>query len=75
MPGPNSEASEKAPRKKKEHRAKKNRFRTELENKKGLWPTTLLEAFGPDRLRKGAVAHRLGSGTDTPKQKSVPNRT
>ena len=46
-----------------------------LKIKKGPRPGTLPEAFEPHRLHKGTVAHRPGSETDTPKQKSVPNRT
>ena len=42
---------------------------------KGFLAKTFSEAFGTIRFRNDTVAHRSGSGADTPKQKSVPNKT
>ena len=53
----------------------RNRFRTEPINKKRAPTKNPSGSIRTPLFLTGAVAHRSGSGTDTPKQKPVPNRT
>ena len=53
----------------------RNQFRTEPVNLKRPPAKKPSGSIRTLSVLKGAVAHRSGSGTDTPKQKLVPNNT